>query len=104
MSEFPWLEAIYEAVANEQLYKAGEILFDHMDDLYDDGEFATCDQIIEEVDLSRLDSNLVVSLLSITRPAKDQLRNRVRLLERCRVRLNELVPDRAERLMKPFIN
>lgn len=51
------------------------------------------------MDPQRLDTNLLVAALSVTHRAAEHLPDRPAFVRRVRVRLWDLAPDRAERLM-----
>jgi hypothetical protein len=99
-AEFPWLQEIYRLVATDEKDAAVDILYERVDELHRRGEFAASDRVIAQVDLERLDTLLLVALLSITCPASHELQNRAKLVERIEARLMELAPDRIEGLME----
>ncbi|WP_428265089.1 hypothetical protein [Haliangium sp.] len=94
-----WLGDVYSLVARQQPDEAIDILFDHIDELLSEGQFARCDSVLRAIDLDRLDTNLVVAVLSITLSAADELPHRARLLSRAEKRLSVLAPERVERLL-----
>lgn len=94
-----WLGDVYSLVARQRPDDAVDILFDHIDDLLLAGRFAHCDELLRAVDLARLDTNLIVAVLSITLMAAEHLPYRARFFERARRRLAILAPDRVERLL-----
>ncbi len=74
MGEF--LERIYQAVARGDAEGAADEVFDRTDRLLEAGDFAACDRFLQQADLDRLDSDLMVSLLVIAQPAREHLRER----------------------------
>ncbi len=94
-----WLGDVYSLVDQDRPDEAADILFDRIDDLLVDGQFGRCDELLRAIDLKRLDTHLIVALLSITRAAARHLPYRTRLFERAQERLSILAPDRVERLL-----
>ena len=95
-----WLDTVYSLVARGAPDDAIDVLFDHVDDLLITGEFRRCNDLLHAVDLARLDTDLLVALLSITLPAAPHLRDRPWLVQRVEKRLQEIAPDRIEGLMR----
>ena len=71
-----FLERVYQAVTRGDVDRATDEVFDRMDGLLEEGNFAACDCILQQADLDRLDSNLMVAFLVITLPAREHLRER----------------------------
>lgn len=93
-----FLQQLYN-LASGDFNETMDLLFAYIDDLLYKGRFADCDQLLEEVDLQYLNTYLIIGFLSTTRRATSVLKNRKSFVERARVRLTELAPDRIERLM-----
>jgi hypothetical protein len=94
------MRQIYKHVAAGEVDEATDVLFDCVDDMLIEGCFAKCDAWIQRIDLKKLDTNLLVGLLSITYVARHHLESRAELVLRVEKRLIELAPDRAESLMR----
>lgn len=94
-----WIDELYDFVAHERTDDAVDLLFKHVDELLSAERFDQCDEILRVVDLNRLDTHLIVALLSITLSASGQLPYRTPLLEHARDRLSVLAPDRVDRLL-----
>jgi hypothetical protein len=94
-----WLGDVYSLVVKGELRSAVDILFGHVDDLLLAGKFGRCNEFLQTIDLKRLDTNLIVSLLSMTRAAADLLPYRRALLDRARTVLAEKAPGRVDRLL-----
>jgi hypothetical protein len=62
-----WLHDIYTFVSKNKDEEAMDLLFAKIGDLLDDGEFEKVNDILPTIDLRRLNLNLLVGLLSITR-------------------------------------
>ncbi len=97
--EFFWLEDVYSFVQQNKLDDAIDVLFYNIDDLLLAGELYKCDCLLKTIDLKRLDTNLVVALLSITKSAKHKLSERASFVLRALNRLNELSPDRVSKMI-----
>jgi len=94
-----WLDDVYALVSEGNVDEAIKILYEHVDKQLISKDFNACNNLLMTIDVSRLDSNLLVVLLSITFSAKDELHNRRDLINRIESRLKVLAPDRFERLL-----
>ena len=97
MQTLLWLEDLYALVARGEQEKAGNLLFTKVFDSFQDPTHI--DLILKEVDFDRLDTLLVIGVLSATNPVKAQLKHRADALSRARTRLNSLAPARVESLL-----
>ncbi len=95
-----WLDEIYSLIAHSRPDAAVDILFNRFDDLFSRSEFERCDEVLRAIDLGRLDTNLLVAVLSITRPARDSLSAREEIVRSVERELQRRVPARAERLLR----
>ena len=95
-----WLEEMYAHVAASRLDEAMDLLFDRVDDALCDGLMTEVDALLPMIDLTRLDTNLMVGLLSVTSGAKVELTNRAALVTDISARIMEIVPERAERILR----
>jgi len=98
-SELAWLSKTYSLVAKLAVDSAVDLVFDHFDDLLHGEKFREADEALAAVDIKRLDSNLMVALLTITHAAKENLRRREDLVRRIEKKLEADAPDRAEQLL-----
>ena len=96
----PWVEVMYAFVAEGKKRKAIMVLFREIDALLSAGEFGRCDEILAAIDLERLNTALLVGVLSITFPARMHLNERAILAGRIRNILEQTEPDRVEALMR----
>jgi hypothetical protein len=95
-----WLLEVYDLSSKNELDKAADILFDKVDDLLLAGDFKGCDSLLTQIDLDRLDVNLVVAALAITFAAKHELPSRTAFVTRSRTRLlKEFETRRVEALV-----
>ena len=85
------LWSVYKLIRKQSIDEAIDVLFKHVEELLIAKDFKQCDDFLKEVDLKQLDSNLIVTLLSITRAAKEHLPYRATFLTHARARLMELV-------------
>lgn len=97
-----WLNDVYSFVHQNQERKAVDILYEKVDDLLVEKKFLQCDDLLQTIDLKRLNSNLIVSILAMTKNAAEDLPYRKKLLRRSRTILDSITPGRAERLLSPF--
>ena len=93
------LDAMYQFVEEGRTAAALDVLFNHIDDMLCDGDFQKCDDVIQRIDLERLDTNLLVGVLSITLAAREKLSRRAQVVQAIRKRLEILAPGRVEALM-----
>jgi hypothetical protein len=61
---------------------ATDRVYDHIEQLLYEGSFKVCDQILERIDVDRLSTALMRSFLTITAPARDELKARSDLYTR----------------------
>ena len=78
---------------------AVDLIFDHFDELLQARKFREVDEALDAVDVNRLDSNLMVALLTITRAAKENLRRREELIRRIETKLRADAPERADKIL-----
>lgn len=95
-----WIDEVYSLVAKSKPAAAMDVLLACFNSLLSASEFETCDSALRSFDFRRLDTTLMVSILSITRPAKTQLGAREEVVRDIEKVLREQVPDRTERLLK----
>lgn len=94
-----WLDDVYAYVQRKLPRKAVDILYQRVDGLLGSGEFERCDELLRTIDLKRLDSNLIVSVLAMTKLAANELPYRSKLLLRARTVLESLAPGRVASLL-----
>ena len=85
--------------AVEDLDESVDVIFDHFDELLHSRNFREADKALDAVDVNRLDSSLMVALLTITRAAKYNLRRREELIRRIETKLRADAPDRVDELL-----
>ncbi len=83
------LDYVYSLVKAEEIDKAMDVVFDEIDGMLGRGSFDCCDDLLPMIDVTRLDSNLMVGFLTITLPAKDKLKNRDALVKRIEQELDD---------------
>lgn len=67
-----WLHDIYTFVSKNKDEEAIDLMFEKIGDLLEDGEFEKVNEILPTIDLRRLNLNLLVGLLCITRCGTDK--------------------------------
>lgn len=95
-----WIDNVYSLVAKEQTDAATDMLLGRFNTMLEHAEFEQCDSALRAFDFKRLNTTLMVSILSITRPATSKLKARSEVLVEIERVLTERVPDRASRLLK----
>ena len=75
-------------------------MYGMFDSLFLAGKFEEADKLLATAPLQSFDSKLVFGLLALTLQAKDKLPSRPEFVTKARKRLQELVPDRVDALMK----
>lgn len=76
-AEEGWIEdflaTIYALASVQDIEHATDSIFGNFDRLMSDGEWRICDDILRQVEVERLPTTLMRSLLTITAPAKNKL-------------------------------
>ena len=67
-----FLSSIYR-LATISEFKAVDAIYDFIDDRLLAGEFSTCDLVLREIDPARLLPSCIISVLIVTRRAKEKL-------------------------------
>lgn len=93
------LHEVYILVRSGAIDQAIDVALQHVDDLLAARDFASCDQVLRDVDVEQLDVFLIVALLSATQRAAPDLRDHSAFVQRARIRLTQLAPDRVDRLL-----
>lgn len=102
-TEVVWLERVYVLVSQAELEDAIDLLFEQVDDLLLAGRFNDCDKILQKVDIDRLETNLMIGLLSVTLAAAKELPNRALVMSAIRESLTRSDPARVERLLNGLV-
>ena len=93
------IDEIYRWIDAKDIDQATDILFQDIDNLLSSGEFDLCNELIQNIDLDRFDTNLLVGLLSITYAAHDKLPYRKQLYAKIEFIFNIYEPDRINALL-----
>jgi hypothetical protein len=96
LATFSWLETVYSLVHAEQFDAAIDTLFENIVDLASE----QCELLLQSIDLKRLDTNLLVGLLSITLERATELPSRSALVTAVEQRLLVLAPSRVDGLLQ----
>ncbi len=99
----PWLDELYALIADDEIEQATDLLFERLDDLLLDGRLEECDHVLRRLEVRRLDSNLMIGVLSVTSGAVDELPYRAELLVKIRAALTEIMPGRVDRLLRGYV-
>lgn len=76
------------------------LVIDTFDDMFLEGRFAEADTLMDALEIESYGSDVLVSILSITYPARPHLKRRHEMVTRIAKRLYELCPDRAHELLR----
>jgi len=93
---------IYARVRAGTTQAAVNTLFKWVDDAFSDNRMEEAEEFFKTLDLSLLDSNLVVAVLTCANWRRSDLKCWENLFMRLGVRLIELIPDRALRILTRF--
>ena len=85
-----FLQQVYALARLNDIQGATDLIFSYLDRLLCNGLFYICDDILKRVEIEKLPTTLMRSILSITAPAKDKLPSRRALYERIERRMVEL--------------
>lgn len=97
-----FLRDLYEAIGKVHDEKLIDLLLERFDIALSTGFFSVADELLEELDVDKLNANLIICVLSATRRAGSlgHLLKRQGFVDRARTKLTELYPERVERLME----
>lgn len=96
VATFSWLDTVYALVQAQRFDAAIDELFENVVDLATE----QCELLLKSVDLDRLDTNLLVGLLSITLERATELPSRTSLVRAVEQRLLVLAPSRVDGLLQ----
>lgn len=74
-------------------------IYDRVDQLHREGRFADVDAILEALDVGGSETIVLLAYVSITRPARTELRAREAFVARVRERLTRVDPERVDDLL-----
>lgn len=94
-----WLYELQEVHSSRSRHDVLDFMFDHIDNLLCAGEFDKVGELLDAVDMSKLDVLLVVGFLSITLRAALLLPTRPSFVARATERVRELDPERMKSLL-----
>ncbi len=95
------LSKIYDLVVTNKTDDAMDMLYDVMDELLSARSFPICERMLENIDIGRLNTDLLIGALSITLPAKRFLSTRGEFLLRVEHHLaNDHRPDELADLLR----
>ncbi len=95
-----WVSELYSFLSKGDRESSVDLLMDRMDDLFYAGCFEEANEILQKLDLARLDPTLWVCLLSITKATEEHLPHRASLVREIETLLVQIIPDRAENLLR----
>jgi len=98
---FPWLQGVYEFVVGGKSDRAMDVLFRGFEETAR-VSMDRCGDLIRRIEVDKLDTTLLVGLLSVTRPRAAELPYRATMVSAVESRLRRLAPERADRLMRGF--
>jgi hypothetical protein len=76
-----FLNTVYGFAKRGEEDEAIDVILEYINDLLVEGQFDSCDRILDEVDLARIPPVLMVSFLTITAAAKPKLKSRDRFFK-----------------------
>lgn len=76
-----------------------DTLFHTVDELFRQGQFDACNDLLQTIDVEHTDLFLLIGWLSATLPAADKLPNRDDLLNKIEAMLQRTQPERVEKLL-----
>lgn len=95
-----FLEVIYEYIENSEIEEAGDLLLERIDESFERDKFFEVDELISKIDIGKLNSTLMVGLLSFTYAGKDKLKNHSIMVSKIEEKLTRDCPDRVQKLME----
>lgn len=99
---FFWLHTVYRRIEQGETEEAVGILYDCIDDLLLSHLFESIDELFTRIDLTKLNTETVLAVLSITLAGSKKLKGRAAFCGRARTRLQQLghTDDKLEGLLK----
>jgi len=95
-----WVDEMYMLIASEELEGAIGLLYDNIDDMLLEERMQECDRILQMLDLSKMESYLMIGVLSITLSAANKLPSRPALVTRIENVLQQTHPDDVNDLLR----
>lgn len=95
-----WLEEIYQLCEENNTDKGIDILFSKIDELLLKEDFDLCDDLLRTINLQKLNTSMLLGLLSITFTATAKLPYRSKLVTNIEAVLKVREPNRVESLLK----
>lgn len=94
------LQQIYDLVKENKNNKVTDIIFDTFDRLALDGKFQECDDIIKAIDIYKLNTFSIRSVLCITKAFKEKLPSRAEFFDKALVICRSLKGKNGEIMIK----
>jgi hypothetical protein len=95
-----WLASLYSLVSCGQTDQAIDLLFRNVDKSCRTGDFSLVDSLVRSVDVKRLNIELLLALVAITKRPAEKLAHRGSLLVAVQREIKRIEPNRADRLLK----
>lgn len=95
-----WVKVVERLAGAGRKARALDVLYTNVDAAMSVGEFEAIDGILASLDLDAFDTSLQLGFLSITRAAKDKLKERAGLYGRIHARLVASDPTRVDALLQ----
>lgn len=89
-----WLTEFYKLSENKSYDQALDLLFIKVDDAMYADDWLGIDSMLQKIDINRLETNLLVGILTATLPGKSRLAERADFYQRARSKMMELAADR----------
>jgi hypothetical protein len=99
--EDKWFDIIYAADLDDHTSRttACDAILDVTDDLFLAGKFDECNDLLQRVDVSQLNTFTMIAFLAATNPAKDKLSYHRKFFSKIEERLAKEEPVRANALL-----
>ena len=79
-----------------------DLIFNNFDIEFRAGNFNKVDSILEDLDIDKLNTVLLIAILSITHSARDKLCSRECFIRRIRAKFEKTESHRVDRLLKNY--
>lgn len=73
-SNIKWMKTAYELSEKGLIEESTDFIFDKIDGMLHLGKFTEIDTFLRSVDIAKLDTNIIVSILAITNSAINELK------------------------------
>jgi len=84
----------------EDMEEVTHFIIEKIDTMFLENRFDECNELLQKIDLKKLEQKTIITILALTYVAKDKLPYRQKFCHECKNRLLELLPvEKVEQLL-----